>query len=120
MRAGPRREPRSSIASGSVRSTVADRTSVLTVQEPELLELLARASPLPPARVRLQLIPQGDGTRLRMEEEPASRLLSILLGPVGHRLLWLRNVRSLRRLRDLAEGRLPPPDGELPPRPERR
>jgi uncharacterized protein YndB with AHSA1/START domain len=93
-----------------------DHTDVLSARAPELLELCARASPLPPARIRLQLTERGGGTHLVMEEAPANRLLSRLIGPIGHRLLWLRNVEALRRLKDLAEGRTPLPAGSLPPR----
>ena len=51
-----------------------------------------------------------------MEEAPANRWLSRMMGPLGHRLLWLRNVEALRRLKALAEGRIPLPGGSLPPR----
>lgn len=95
---------------------IKDHTDVLSAHAPELLELCARASPFPPARVRLHLTERDGGTRLVMDEAPASRLLSVLLGPIGHRLLWLRNVEALRRLKALAEGQIPLPVGTLPPR----
>jgi uncharacterized protein YndB with AHSA1/START domain len=93
-----------------------DHTDVVAAREPEELELIARAAPLPPARIHLQLIDRDGATHLVMEEEPLNPLLSRLLTPVGHRLLWLRNVEALRRLKALAEGRAPLPTGELPPR----
>ena len=93
-----------------------DHTDVLSAHEPEMIELCARAAPLPPARVRIHLAEHEDGTEVVMEEAPANRLLSLLLGPIGHRLLWLRNTQSLRRLKGLAEGRIPLPSGTLPHR----
>jgi uncharacterized protein YndB with AHSA1/START domain len=93
-----------------------DHTDVLAARAPELLELCARASPLPPARVRLHLTERDGGTHVVMEEAPANRWLSMLIGPIGHRLLWLRNVEALRRLKALAEGHIPLPAGSLPPR----
>lgn len=93
---------------------IKDRTSVLAAEPPHRLELLACARPFPPARVTLQLHPEGSGTRLVMTETPANLLLALMLGPLGHRLLGLRNVESLRRLRHLAEGVRPRPQGRLP------
>ncbi|MDQ6745087.1 MAG: SRPBCC family protein [Actinomycetota bacterium] len=96
--------------------TLNDHTSVISSRWPATIELLARASPLPPARVTLRLHRKGQGTRLTMVEAPANRLLSLMLGPVGHWMLWLRNVESLRRLKLLAEGEAPLPAGRLPER----
>jgi hypothetical protein len=76
---------------------------------PVMLELQARARPLPSARVRLHLRPEGEGTRVVMIEDPANRLLNVLAGPLGHAMIRLRNVESLRRLKALAEGRTPRP-----------
>jgi uncharacterized protein YndB with AHSA1/START domain len=95
---------------------IKDHTDVIAAREPEELELIARASPFPPARVHLRLTERDDGTHVVMEEAPVDRRLSRLIGPIGHRLLWLRNVEALRRLKSLAEGRTPLPTGELPPR----
>src|SRR5215207_10106360 len=47
-----------------------------------MLELRARARPLPTARITLHLQPDRDGTRVTMIEEPANRLLSLAGGPV--------------------------------------
>ncbi len=101
---------------GVWRFALHDHTDVVSVQPPEELVLVAHASPFPPARIRLWLREQSGGTRVVMEEAPASPLLSLLLTPLGHRLLWLRNVEALRRLKALAEGRVPLPTGPLPPR----
>jgi uncharacterized protein YndB with AHSA1/START domain len=93
-----------------------DHTSVVSAEAPEAIELHARAIPFPPARVRLQLRPEGNGTHVTMEEAPANRLLSLLLGPLGHWLLTVRNAEALRRLKLLAEGKAPLPTEPLPER----
>jgi hypothetical protein len=64
-----------------------------------MLELLARARPLPTARVRLDLQPEGAGTRVTMIEDPASRLLTLLAGPVIHPTIRIRNSHSLEGAR---------------------
>ncbi len=96
--------------------SLSDHTSVISARPPECLELKARARPLPSARVRLQLHPEGTGTRVTMIEEPVNPVLSAMLGPVGHWLMKLRNVEALRRLKRLAEGDAPRPRGALPQR----
>jgi uncharacterized protein YndB with AHSA1/START domain len=93
-----------------------DHTSVVSAAAPETIELHARAKPFPPARVRLQLRPEGNGTRVTMDEAPANRLLSLLLGPLGHFMVGLRNAEALRRLKLLAEGKAPLPTETLPER----
>ena len=94
----------------------ADCTEVLSSQAPRYLELLAHASPLPPARVRLELSPEDGGTRITMLEDVDDPVLRKVLWPVVQPTTWIRNLESLRRLRALAEGRSPRPSGELPPR----
>jgi hypothetical protein len=93
-----------------------DSTHVVESQEPEMIELRAHARPMPPARVRLRFEPEGNGTLVTMIEEPASRLLSVLISLPGHAILRVRNRESLRRLKALAEGTAKWPEGELPPR----
>lgn len=94
--------------------SLCDETSVISARAPESLELCARAGPLPPARVRLHLEPEGSATRVTMTETPANALLSLMIGPLGHGLVSLRNGESLRRLKRLAEGSQPRPSGQLP------
>ena len=84
---------------------IRDRSTVVNSRPPVMLELIAHARPLPSARVTLHLQPEGAGTRVTMIEDPSSRLLSILIGPLGHALVRLRNAESLRRLKSLAEER---------------
>ncbi len=86
---------------------IKDRTWVTEVCSPERLELLARARPLNDTRIAFELQPEGRGTRVILVEEPANRVLSLLIGPVGHALVRLRNAETLRRLKRLAELRPP-------------
>jgi uncharacterized protein YndB with AHSA1/START domain len=93
-----------------------DHTSVVSNDAPQAIELHARAKPFPPARVRMQLQSEGSGTRVTMDEAPANRLFSLLLGPLGHWLVAVRNAEALRRLKRLAEGKTPLPTEPLPER----
>ncbi len=101
---------------GMAPLVIRDHTSVVASRAPVMLELRAKARPLPTARVTLHLQPERDGTRVTIIEEPASRLLNVLAGPVGHAAIRMRNRESLRRLKALAEGTAPRPAGELPRR----
>lgn len=92
-----------SVGTGPV--ALRDRTSVIDAEPPVMLELRARARPLPSATVTLWLQPEGEGTRLTMIENPEPPVLSLMLGPLGHAVLALRNRESLRRLRALCEAR---------------
>jgi uncharacterized protein YndB with AHSA1/START domain len=85
-----------------------DITQVTDVRAPMLLELRAKARPLGVARVAFELEPEGNGTRVRLVEEPSNRLLSVLIGPIGHATIRLRNAETLRRLGRLAEQARPP------------
>jgi hypothetical protein len=97
-------------------ATVRDSTHVVQADRPRMIELRAQASPLPPARVVLNLYREGNGTRVTMVEEPSNRLLALLIGPPGHLALRLRNRETLRRLKALAEGTADWPDEGLPER----
>lgn len=79
--------------------TVADRTKVIAVEAPHLLDHEVRARPLGRGRVTFRLEPAGDGgTALVMDEVPIGGLgpLQPLLDPVTDR----RNQRSLTLLGD--------------------
>ena len=80
-----------------------DETRVIDTLAPVMLELHARVRPYPGARVTMYLQPDGEGTRVTMIEDPANPALNVLIGPLGHGLIKLRNVESLRRLKRLAE-----------------
>jgi hypothetical protein len=95
---------------------LADRTESLSAEPPVELRLLAHARPLPPAHVTLRLVPEGDGTRVIMIEDVAPVLLRLALWPAAQPATWMRNAESLRRLKAIAEGRVPRPAEPLPPR----
>jgi hypothetical protein len=95
---------------------IADHTEVVKARPPAFLELLAHARPLPPARIALTLRPEGDATRVVMQEDIEPMPLRILLWPVTQIAVGLRNAESLRRLKGLAEGTIPWPTGALEPR----
>lgn len=82
---------------------LSNRTVVEAVDAPHRLELKAKAGPFPDASITLDLVPEGAGTRVRMHERPASGVVNVLTGPVGHFALSRRNREALDRLRTLAE-----------------
>ncbi len=96
--------------------SLSDYTYVIASQPPAMLELCARARPMPDARVTLHLEAEGSGTLVTMLESPAKRVVALLIGPLGDALLRVRNKESLRRLKALAEGTAPRPRGTLPRR----
>lgn len=96
--------------------TLADSTTVQQREPPRLLKMLVRARPLTQAVVTLQLRRAAEGTQVVMEEHPADLRSRILFNPLVQPLVHVRNAESLRRLKALAEGSEPIPDGALPPR----
>ena len=94
---------------------VADNTQIEQAQEPERLQLRAKARPLGVARVVMELHPHTQGTRVVMTEDAGNRLTALVLNPLTHWLVHGRNVESLRRLKDLAEGRGPTPEAARRP-----
>lgn len=99
-----------SIRVGPVK--VQDHTRVEEARPPDFLQLKAKARPLGTARVKLELEPVDGGTQVTMTENPADRATAFLFMPLTHFLTWGRNVRSLDRLAELAEGRKPMPGDE--------
>ncbi len=93
-----------------------DHTIVLASTRPAMLRLRVQARPLTVAHVTLRLAPHASGTRVVMEEVPADLRSKITMNPLVDPLIRLRNAESLRRLKRLAEGTEPMPDGDLPPR----
>ena len=87
--------------------TVADHTEAVESEPSRRLVLRAKSRPLGVARVELRLEPHPAGTLVTMIEDPAVPLGGILTPPPVHALIRLRNGESLRRLRALAERRLP-------------
>lgn len=82
---------------------VKDHTVAERMERPHLLELRAKARPFGTAKVRLELAPEGTGTRVRMYEDAADILTALVFNPLTHLLVWGRNEESLRRLAELAE-----------------
>jgi uncharacterized protein YndB with AHSA1/START domain len=82
---------------------VNDTTTVLESDPPRRLVLEARARPLLVAHVDIRLEPEGDGTRVTLEERPTGGLMASLPEAVSDALLHVRNEETLRRLKRLAE-----------------
>jgi uncharacterized protein YndB with AHSA1/START domain len=87
-----------------------DNTCVEDAEPPWRLRLRARARPLGTAVVSIELHPHPVGTRVVMVEDPGDPLSCLWFAPPVQPLLRRRNAESLRRLRDLAEGRGPSPE----------
>ena len=83
--------------------TVDDHTECREVEEPLMIELRAKARPLGTASVRLDLEPEGAGTRVRMREDAGDALTAFVFNPLTHLLVRGRNEKSLSRLAELAE-----------------
>jgi uncharacterized protein YndB with AHSA1/START domain len=97
--------------------TVADHSEVLDSEPGRRLRMLVKARPFTRAHVLLRLEPRGAGrTRVTMDEGPADLRSRLFMNPLTDPLVRLRNKESLRRLKALAEGAEPIPDGHLPPR----
>ena len=86
---------------------LSNRTVVRAVQAPHRLELRAKAGPLPDVDITLDVLPDSHGTRIRMHERPASGVVNVLAGPLGHFVISRRNRVALDRLRRIAETRRP-------------
>jgi uncharacterized protein YndB with AHSA1/START domain len=80
-----------------------DTTTVVLCEPQRRLVLEARARPLVVAEVDIGLAPEGDGTRITLDEEVKDGLLAALPKPVCDALLKARNVETMRRLKRLAE-----------------
>jgi uncharacterized protein YndB with AHSA1/START domain len=85
---------------------VNDHTEVLAVDAPRHLQLRARARPLGTAIVTLDLERRGAGTLVTMVEDAGDPLTKLVFNPLTHLLVRGRNEESLRRLEELAVGRV--------------
>jgi uncharacterized protein YndB with AHSA1/START domain len=92
---------------------IKDDSCVEEVQPGRLLQLKVNGRPLGTARVKLELTEADGGTQVTMTEDPAGALSRLVFTSLTHRLVRTRNVRSLDRLAELAEGRVAIP-GEEP------
>jgi uncharacterized protein YndB with AHSA1/START domain len=84
---------------------VRDHTCVEEVRRDEYLQLRTRARPMGTARVKLDLAASAGGTEITMVEQAADAATAFAFTPATHALVHRRNVRSLERLAELAEGR---------------
>jgi uncharacterized protein YndB with AHSA1/START domain len=84
--------------------TLRDDTEVVAATPPHEVALRVWLRPIGAVDVRLRLLPEAGGTRVVLVEDPAWPPARLLLGPLGHGLLRLRNAEALRRLKALAEG----------------
>ena len=80
-----------------------DSTSVIAAERPRSIVLEARIRPFAVNKVELRLFPNGRGTKVVMVEYPTGGIAAKLRNPLVDLTLKLRNVESLRRLRNLAE-----------------
>jgi uncharacterized protein YndB with AHSA1/START domain len=91
---------------------VRDHTKVEELEPDRRLQLKAKARPFGTARINIELAPVGDGTRVTIVEQAADAPSAFLFQPLTHLLVQRRNLRSLDRLAELAEGRMPMPGDE--------
>jgi uncharacterized protein YndB with AHSA1/START domain len=82
-----------------------DNTEVLAASRPRRLVLEARIRPFAVNKVELRLRPRDGGTRVTMIDYPTGGLAKWVPRPLTDVMLHLRNVESLRRLRQMAEER---------------
>ena len=82
---------------------IRDHTEVIELVPNRLIVLDAFLRPVGRARVRIELEPYEDGTRVLMEEGPADQWSKVTMGgPLAAPLLRLRNTEALSRLRRVA------------------
>ena len=91
---------------------VRDQTEVEEVDSGRRLQMRAKARPFGTARIKIELEPVVDGTRVTLVEQAADALSAFLFQPLTHLAVQRRNARSLDRLAELAEGRRPIPGDE--------
>ena len=89
-----------------------DHTEVEELRPGRFLQLVAHARWLGSARIKLEIERVDGGTRVTMIEDPADTRTAFVFQPLTHLLVRARNVPSLDRLAELAEGRRPVPGDE--------
>lgn len=92
---------------------IQDHTVVEEVEPNRRLRMRAKARPFGTAFVTVTMRPQNGGSLVELEEEPADRVTRLFFNPLLDRLLHTRNEDSVARLKELAEGRVPMPEGDL-------
>jgi uncharacterized protein YndB with AHSA1/START domain len=83
---------------------IKDHTTVLASEPPHMLKLRAKARPMGTANVTMKIEAEGHGSRVTMIEDAGDPLTAFVFNPLTHLLVRGRNVESLDRLRELAEG----------------
>lgn len=83
-----------------------DQTEVLAVDPERRLELRAHAWPAGTVKITITLHDEPGGTRVAIEEYPDQGLARTLHTPLSDLLVHVRNRLTLRRLEELAAGRL--------------
>lgn len=81
-----------------------DTTVVEEWDPPHRMVMRAKGWPIGEARVTLRVRSYGDGTMVRIDEEPVSGPATLLPGVLTTPLLRWRNSETLHRLAYLAEG----------------
>ena len=89
-------------------AVIDDVTIVLAWRPDRGIELQARGWPMGEARVRIEVLPRGDGCSVRIVEDAVRGPGLLLPKPVRTALLVPRNTETLQRLAHLAEGRSTP------------
>jgi uncharacterized protein YndB with AHSA1/START domain len=87
---------------------VEDSTAIVSVDGPRRLVLEARAGPVGTAEVVFEVTPEGEGSRVRIGEEPVAGPAAALQNVVQDGLLDFRNAETLDRLRQYVERRKAP------------
>jgi hypothetical protein len=82
-----------------------DSTTSIVANRPRQLVIEAHFRPVVVMKVELRLRPRGQGTHVTMIEYPIAGPIARIHNPLLDRVIWARNVESLRRLRKLAEQR---------------
>lgn len=88
---------------GTWPAVLDDNTEAVEVDEGRRLVMLARTRPVGQARVELTLVPDGDGTLIRMTEDFVSGPAKLMPKPARGAALKMRNMETLHRLALLAE-----------------
>lgn len=90
-------------------AVIDDTTTVLAWHPDRGIELVARGWPAGEARVRIEVLPDGDGCTVRIVEDAVRGPGLLVPRPLRSALLVPRNTETLQRLARLAEGRSAPP-----------
>lgn len=81
-----------------------DETLIERFEPPRRIVMRPKGWPLGEARVTIDVRPQGDGTLVRIQEEPVAGPGRFIPRPLMDAMLHLRNRETLHRLALLAEG----------------